>query len=383
MNSPSHAEIDSHSPAAAPPGGMVRVRRQWQAMATRLDVELVGADVEHLEAVAAAIEDETHRLDALLSRFKPASEISRLNRRAADEAVRVDADLWQLLCQAEHFRRATDGFFDVAAASAAAAELKNGTGSEQRRASAETNAGREVPVPIFQHAGQHGAPRLQLDAARQTVRFASAGVVVDLGAIGKGFVLDRAKEILARYGVERALVSAGTSSILAVGRPAPGTTWMVDVRHPLDDGANPIAQLELVDQSLSCSATLRPGQAESDIVDPHTGLPLAGGEAVVVLAPTGTEAEALSTALLAMGRGRAAEYLARGDSTKSLSESPRGLSQFCAVRGAKWDCPPLPDGSRIDSKVEVAWIDGASPLPNPQRSNPQCPNLDWLIRSHD
>ena len=80
------------------------------------------------------------------------------------------------------------------------------------------------------------------------------------------------------------LLSAGTSSILAVGRPAAGAAWTVDVRHPADDDAEPIGRLELVDRSLSCSATVRPGQAVSDVVDPHTGLPLAGGEAVVVLA---------------------------------------------------------------------------------------------------
>jgi thiamine biosynthesis lipoprotein len=324
MNPLSRPETDSQPsagavPAGAVPTGAVHVRRHWLSMATRLDVELVGADPEHLEAVAAAIEDEVRRLDALLSRHDPTSEISRLNRRAAAEAVRVDADVWQLLCEAEHYRLATEGFFDITAASTIVSPAENNT------------------------------PRLRLDATGQTVRFSSDRVAIDLGGIGKGFALDRAKQFLARYGVESALLSAGTSSILAVGTPAPGAAWMADVRHPADDGAEPIGRLALVDRSLSCSATVRPGQAISDIVDPHTGLPLSGGQAVVVLAPSGAQAEALSTALLAMGRRRATEYLARAAS----------------------------------AKVDVAWIDGHPPTPNLQCPTLQSPNLQWLVRSHD
>jgi thiamine biosynthesis lipoprotein len=316
MNLLSRSEIDPRSVA-----GLDHVRRHWRAMATRFDVELVGPDAEHLEAVAAAIEDEVHRLDALLSRHNPASEISRLNRQAAATAQRVDADVWQLLQVAEVYRQATAGFFDVTATSASKA-----AGS----------------------ANDQNAPRLVLDAARQTVRFSQAETAIDLGGIGKGFALDRAKEILAQYGVDAALLSAGSSSILAVGPPAPGAVgmtdavWIVDLRHPADDRAEPIARLELVDQSLSCSSAVRPGESVSDIVDPHRGLPLSGGDAVVVLAAEGVAAEALSTALLAMGRGRATQYLA----------------------GTAWNKLNV---------TAVAWIDGFSPAPN----------LEWLFRSHD
>ncbi len=311
------------------PRGAIALRRVWTAMATRFELELIGSDAEHLEAVAAAIEDEVHRLDHLLSRYNPASEISRLNRHAATSPQRVDADVWQLLTAAEHFRQATGGFFDVTASSAAA-------------------------------DATHGhAAHLWLDAAWQAVGFASPDTAINLGGIAKGFALDRAKELLARYGVESALLSAGTSSILALGRPPAGEAWMVDVRHPADDAASPIGRLALVDRSLSCSATARPGQAVSDLVDPHTRLPITGGDAVVVLASTGVEAEALSTALLAMGRRRATEYLAPARST-------------------------IVDGSRVD----VAWVDGGRHTPTPhwpnlEWPNLQWPNLQWLARSHD
>jgi thiamine biosynthesis lipoprotein ApbE len=86
--------------------------------------------------------------------------------------------------------------------------------------------------------------------------------------------------------------------------------WPVAVRHPLMQLGEPVAQLKLADRGLSCSAVRHPGQEESDLVNPLTGTPISGDALCVVLASTATAAEILSTALLAMGRERAIEYLA-------------------------------------------------------------------------
>jgi FAD:protein FMN transferase len=302
--------MDQPGPPTAPSASSAEPRsfaRSWQAMATQFELELIGPDAEHLEAVAAAIEDEIRRLEKLLSRHNPASEVSRINRGAAAAPLKVDADVWQLLTACEEFRHATDGFFDVTAA--------------------------EAP-PVDSLAAS--VPRLLLDPDRQTVRFYSTDVSIDFGAVGKGYALDRVRELIARFGVSSALVSGGSSSIVAVGRPA-GGAWTVDVRHPADEGAPPVGRVELVDRSLSCSAAIRPGQVVSDIIDPHTQRPLVGKDAVVVLAPSGVAAEALSTALLAMGSIRAVEYL--------------GRSQWTKVE-----------------QIDAAWIDGSA----------ASPNLKWL-----
>ena len=92
------------------------------AMGTFFEVFLAGDDEEHLEAVAAAVLDEVRRLERLLSRFDPASEIARINREAGRRPVRVDADLWDILCRCREYRRATGGFFDVTAASGRSAQ---------------------------------------------------------------------------------------------------------------------------------------------------------------------------------------------------------------------------------------------------------------------
>jgi FAD:protein FMN transferase len=232
----------------------VEYQRSCEAMGTRFDVTLRGADEQHLEALAVAVCEEIQRLDAVLSRFNPSSEIARINREATSKAVRVD-----------RARQATDGYFDVTAAS--------------------------------------GSNGYELEAKRCTVQFTRPDAMIDLGAIGKGFALDCAREILTRFGVDSVLLNGGTSSVLAIGGP-----FAVDVRHPLMPEVI-VQRLELTNRALSCSAVRHPTQAQSDITNPLTGMPLTGDAACVVLAASATEAEIVSTALLAMGREIADRFL--------------------------------------------------------------------------
>jgi thiamine biosynthesis lipoprotein len=243
----------------------VDYRRDCEAMGTRFEVFLSGQDREHLEAVAVAVCEEVIRLDNVLSRFNPGSEIARINREAGGQSVRVDREVFALLERCEQARELTHGYFDITAAS--------------------------------------GGNGIELDAEHCTVRFKRSGVVIDLGAIGKGYALDYGREILLRFGVDSGLLNGGTSSILAMGGP-----FAVDLRHPLESNQI-IERIELANRALSCSAVRHPAQAESDVVNPLTGARLSGNDTCVVLAPNAVEAEIFSTALLAMGREQADGYL--------------------------------------------------------------------------
>lgn len=241
-------------------------QRNCQAMGTRFDVSLRGPDEQHLEAVAVAVCEEIERLDALLSRFKRASEIARVNREASDKPVRVERELFALLERCELAREQTDGFFNITAVS--------------------------------------GGGTIELNAERCTVRFAQVSTQIDLGALGKGYALDCGREILRRYGVTSGLLQGGTSSVLALG----DEMWLLDVRHPLQP-ERIVQQLALTNRGFSCSAVRHAGQAQSDVLNPHTGTPLVGDDACYALAASATEAEILSTALLAMGKTKALAYL--------------------------------------------------------------------------
>lgn len=238
-------------------------QRSCEAMNTRFEVFLHGDDEQHLEAVAVAVLEEIIRLDGVLSRFDPSSEIARVNREAVTKPVRIDRELFALLELCEQARQQTNGYFDV------------------------TRGGWE------------------LDAANSTVRLASDEAQIDLGGVGKGYALDCGREILQRFNVEHALLQGGTSSVLAVGDAA----WPIDLRHPLTPELM-VSQIELVNCSLSCSAARRIEQNTSDIVNPMTGEAIPGTAACFVLAGKAARAEIFSTALLAMGLERANEFLA-------------------------------------------------------------------------
>lgn len=273
-------------------------------MGTYFEAVLVagpGQDGEHLSAVADALWAEVDRVERLLSRFDPRSEISRINRLAAREPVTVDYEILGVLLTCLFCWHDTNGCFDVSV----------GT------------AGRD--------ADGRPRPPLAIDRDARAVTLPEPGTSLDLGGFGKGYALDRLAEILSRHWVRSALVHAGTSSVVAVGAAPGGSPWTVGVRDSFTGGSErAFAHLPLADCALSCSAVRHAGQATSDIMG-RAGQPLAGDAACVVLADTAVSAEVLSTAALVMG--------------------PRGTVEYLR----SWDDP---DGSR-----RVAWIDRADGEP--------------------
>jgi thiamine biosynthesis lipoprotein len=245
-------------------------------MGTLFEALVVGDDEEHLSAVAEAALDEVSRVERLLSRFDPASEIARINRQAAGGEVLLDVELTELLSFCDSAWRETDGAFDAC-------------------------------------AGSGHWSSVAFDAARRSICFRERGLRLDLGALGKGYALDRAAEIVRAFGVENALLHGGTSSILALGSGPDGRGWPVGVRDPIqacDSGSEQteLLRLSLADIGYSCSAVHAPGEDRSDIIDAPSGQPLVEQSAAVALAPLALEAELLSTAALVMGRERAGAY---------------------------------------------------------------------------
>jgi thiamine biosynthesis lipoprotein len=243
-------------------------------MATWFEVWLVGGDADHLTAVGEAALDEVVRIEQLLSRFDPASEVARVNREALHGPVLLDRELFAILTDCRRWSEETDGYFDIALSSS---------------------------HPF--------AEAVQLDEQERTVSFLRPAVL-DLGGYGKGYALERAGRILRTFGVTSALMHGGTSSVLACGLGEDGQPWRVGVRNPFGDSTDEeVVQLALTDCGLSSSAVLTPQGTESDIIDPVRGQALTEPAGCTVVAPSALDAEVLSTALLAMGRCRGRAFV--------------------------------------------------------------------------
>jgi len=137
------------------------------------------------------------------------------------------------------------------------------------------------------------------------ISFRSPCLQLDLGAIGKGYAVDRAAEVLRALGIRNALINAGGSTIFAMGSPPEQTGWLVHLRDP----SNKIdPQVMLKDGSVSTSEQTAPSLLGNDsaghIIDPDTGMPLKTVFAVSAVSKTASASDALSTTLLLLGPER-------------------------------------------------------------------------------
>lgn len=245
-------------------------------------------------AITAAFA-EVRRVDAFLSHYKPESELSRINREASRREIEVSREMADLLGRCLRYSAATDGAFDI-------------TVGALVRAWGFHRADGSLPGrwTLWRARRNTGYPFLRLDPVARTVRFLRSGLSLDPGGIGKGYAVDQAVKTLRGFGIERALVSSGTSSIFALGAPPQEQDgWRLTIREPERPGAK-ATTVSLADRSLSTSGSYETffevdGQRYSHILDPRTGRPASGVWAASVLAPLTIDSEAWATAVVVNG----------------------------------------------------------------------------------
>lgn len=255
---------------------MNAVRFSLRAMACDWGVEILGESDAYAEQAASAAFAEVERLERVLSRFVASSDVSRIAAASVGDAVRIGIEAFECLELAESVWQESDGAFDVTYASAPTAREEGSTGAEN--------------APQTEAEVRH--PRLRLDRSTLSVTVLAPGTTVDLGALGKGFALDAAAEVLADWGVAGARLHCGGSTVISRGDGPSGAPWEVALRDPFD-AAQALARCRPGALALSGSANA----ARSHIVDPR-GRAIDSRRAVWALAPSAALADALSTAFL-------------------------------------------------------------------------------------
>jgi len=276
-------------------------RFSHEAMNTRFEVYLAEADATYARQVANVLFREVDRLEGLLSRFDPSSDVAQISRLGAGESMRVGLEVFECLQLAAKVHAETDGAFDVTVGG-----LMNCV-----RDNTATAADRETA------RGLVGMSRLTFDPQQFTIGV-TAPVEIDLGAIGKGYALDKCAELLAEWGIKEALLNSGTSTVLAIGERA----WPVGI-----GGDWVPRRLELHHgEALSGSGTEVKGQ---HILDARTGAPATHHLAAWALAPSAALSDALSTAFYVMTTDEVKKYCAAQPGISALVvEKRRGLLRF-------------------------------------------------------
>ena len=245
-------------------------RHRHRAMATLFEV-LLPEEGEGSRSLAEILFDEIDRVENLLSRFDPVSEISRLNRNATKKAVRINAELFVLLAVCREYWTTTDGAFD--------------------------------PAGCFTDRPTHFG-HVELDEKERRIAFKHPDLMLDLGGVGKGFALLQCREMLRGNGIQNALIHGGSSSVLAIGEGPLGKGWPVGLR-----GNEKEEPIHLSNESLSSSAVRDEERKKSDVIDPKRKKRLSASLACTVIGKDPVAVEILSTSFLVMGKGKTETYL--------------------------------------------------------------------------
>ena len=259
-------------------------------MGTEVSVLLWHDDSEAGERLVEQVFDEAARIDRLMSTYKEDSQISAINRRAADEPVVAGDELFSIIRRSLDLSELTLGAFDITYESVG----QHYDFRDRRRPDAAT-VEEERKLIDFRF--------VDLDQPSGTVFFHKQGVRINLGGIAKGYVVERGVDILKISGVENAIVTAGGDSRLLGDRR--GQPWMVGIRDPRNDGQVAIS-VPLENEAISTSGDYERYFEEGDvryhhIIQPRTGAPASGVHSATVLGPDAVMTDALSTAVFVLG----------------------------------------------------------------------------------
>lgn len=287
---------------AAPRTELLRLEKSADAMGSTYTIELYGYDRIRMEAAADAAFDEVRQLDDLLSNYKPDSEWSEVNRRAAEGPMKISSELFRVLSACAGYSRESEGAFDITVGPLMKVwGFYKDSGHLPHRA--------EVQAAMTKVGYRH----MHLDPAAQTVWFDRPGVEIDPGGIGKGYAVDRMVEILRKNGIQTALVAGSGSSIYGMGAPPDEPKgWRVDIKNPWDTRKS-AAEVFLKDMSMSTSGSYEKffraeGRIYAHIMDPRTGYPAAGSVSVSVIAPRTLDSEVWAKPYFVNGRQWAAQH---------------------------------------------------------------------------
>jgi thiamine biosynthesis lipoprotein len=259
---------------------------EHEAMATTFGIFIDGQDPAYARQAAAAAFRELDRLEGELSRYVETSDIARANRLAAGESISIGEDALHCLLLAGDVSAATHRAFDPAYASVAA-----------------VGATRDDAL-------------YALDPANHTLTSHASRLHLDLGAVGKGYALDRMAATLREWDIAAALLQSGGSTALALAAPAGETGWSVSL------GEDPArSTLRLTDAALSGSGTAVKG---THLVDPRSTAASGRPGRVWALAPNAAVSDALSTAFFILSDAEIAAFCHAHPEIGAAIQSPGG-----------------------------------------------------------
>jgi len=294
-------------------------KQQAAIMGTVITVELWHEDDRQGEKQVEAIMGEMHRIDALMSSYKPDSELSAVNDGAARAPVTVSKELLALIERALEYSDITSGAFDITYASA-------GQHYDYRNNSKPNQAQLQAALPAinFHH--------VKIDRSASTVTFLHPGVRIDLGGIAKGYAVDRGMHILQQAGITTALISAGGDTRVTGKRW--DRPWHIGIRNPRDED-NIVSMIPLENSAISTSGDYEryfeeDGVRYHHILDPKTGTSTHEILSSSIIGKSATDTDALSTSVFILGVEKGMQLIESIPDTEAVIIDNRGDMHYSA-----------------------------------------------------
>jgi thiamine biosynthesis lipoprotein len=270
------------------------VTRTQLSMGSPVTISAWTADQAAAEHAMRAAFAEFDRLDALLSVWKPESDVLRVNAAAGKEPVKVSLDTIKVFEAARQASDWTGGKFDITFG--ALTDIWKFDHDQDNRVPSDEEIAARLPLVDYR--------AVAVDPAAGTVFITRPGMRVHLGGVGKGYAVDRAVSILRERGVHDFLLQAG-GDLYAAGQHG-DTPWKLGIQDPRGAGGEHFASVELRDRTFSTSGDYeryfeKDGVRYHHLLDPDVGRPARGCVSVTIVAPSATQADALSTGVFILG----------------------------------------------------------------------------------
>ncbi|NBC64565.1 MAG: hypothetical protein GVY07_02725 [Bacteroidetes bacterium] len=277
-------------------------RNGFYAMATRFYVLIPELEDGSGDELFQKMKDEVSRIESRLSRFIKESEISKINREAFKADVETDAECFEILSACKYGWKLTDGAFDIT--------LRPLMDYWKYEENEPDEALQSVKESV-------GMQHVELDEENQTVGFNNEMTELDLGGFGKGYALEKIKQMIESSAIKDAFISFGESSVLAMGEHPAGGAWKIGINDYTNPG-NSIHEFEVSNGSVSTSSNFFLNdegvlQNHTHIINPKTGKTHEHFTAASVSARSPIIAEILSTACLLLSEEKIRELMEKYD----------------------------------------------------------------------
>lgn len=280
-------------------GGSVAVKSPvYMLMGTTVQITAVAKDERTAHKAIEKARQTIAQTEAVMSYYKSDSQLSMINSMAHKKAVKIDAELFEVISKSIEFNKLTGGAFDCTIAPVLELwrqSAKNGTKPTQEQ--------------LAQAKAKTGSDKLIINAAEHTVKFAIEGMKLDLGGIAKGYAVDKAVDAMRSAGANGGLIDAGGDIRCFGTPPSSHKNWTVGLQNPditAENGRAMIRKFVINDMAITTSGdyyrfVVVGGEKISHIIDPSISKPAKQLCSVSVIAPDATAADALSTAVTVLG----------------------------------------------------------------------------------